>query len=892
MLAGPGTAEWRWKAPGTSTIYRADYAPATFNLLGCLNEGIRKTDGSWQTTLNGHPGDTPRESYHPTACGAGVLVPPIASAQVILGNPGRQRFCSNATSPCDLSGSPIGNSAVFGIQRLGLAQPWFAAYLPGAQLRLTDYDRPYFTGATNSLTTWVRTGTGQVVPTATDTGLGIKKIRMNSLNLNGSSDPQTQTHPCAGDRNDRCPATWNTEHPSYVPTFTYDVDSLPEGVDHFGLKATDIVENDSLPDGNDDQTTIPPTKVDRSPPTNIAASGQLFDLRDQYINGQGTKTVTATAHDPASADGQRLSGIKRLELEDIGHGTIASVDVACDTTADICPVDASENLSIDTSQLAEGAHQFRIVATDLGGNVSQSDAWTVLVDRSPPAAAANFRLSFFDAADPGASTSITWDAQADPDLPDETPGSGVDHTEARSSINGGPFSAWEISDDGGAAVYGGQNGNTVTIEVRTSDAVGNASTTGSGSVTLGTQLEDPGLQEQAAAYYTSQYGGTAAQATAWLGVQDQANRISAGDLDSQVSDAAPNGFGGVWFDNAAKRMVVGLTNGTPSGPVQQVIQSRGLATNTDIVRVTYTQRQLEVAQAPVEQEIQDLIDAGLVAISRDVEQNRIEIEVAVPATAEQRNRIQAAADSAPVAVAVTPSNQASFLGTADACGRNACDAPLRGGVIIGPDDRDDGIGPPLCTSGFITRDRQNGQPRIMTAGHCIRGVSGTWATFSAREYSVRPLGPGISPSIVGSAGDAGAIAIDDNSQLRNALSPIVYVRASTTGSTTRNTSYDIRGVARSHKGDIICVQGYRTGSHCITVDKTNQPFAVQGLPTIGHLGIGKGCGTMGGDSGAPIVKAHQAYGTLTGHNAPACRTFYQGAAGSENLLGVNISLRR
>ena len=114
--------EWRWKAPGTSTIFRSEFAPATFNLLGCLNEGMRTADGEWQPTINGRPDQPRRESTRPTACGTGVLAPPIANAQVIIGNPGRQVFCSNTTNVCDLSGSPLGNSAVFGIQRVGLAQ--------------------------------------------------------------------------------------------------------------------------------------------------------------------------------------------------------------------------------------------------------------------------------------------------------------------------------------------------------------------------------------------------------------------------------------------------------------------------------------------------------------------------------------------------------------------------------------------------------------------------------------------------------------------------------------------------------------------------------------------------------------------------------------------------
>src|SRR5690606_24501632 len=121
---------------------------------------------------------------------------------------------------------------------------------------------------------------------------------------------------------------------------------------------------------------------------------------------------------------------KRFQLEDIGNGTIATTDVACTTLA--CPVTATETLHVDTTQMAEGAHQLRIVATDLVGNVTHSDPWTVLVDRTGPTAPHSLATDFDEDE---ATAYLSWDAD-DPDLVDGSPGSGIGGYEISYTIGG------------------------------------------------------------------------------------------------------------------------------------------------------------------------------------------------------------------------------------------------------------------------------------------------------------------------------------------------------------------------------------------------------------------------------------------------------------------------
>ena len=85
---------------------------------------------------------------------------------------------------------------MFGVQRTRAVQPQFDAYLPGARLYLTDYDKPTITAGTNSLTGWVNTGTGTVTATATDTGLGVKSVTITGPSpLTGTPAAKTTTPP-------------------------------------------------------------------------------------------------------------------------------------------------------------------------------------------------------------------------------------------------------------------------------------------------------------------------------------------------------------------------------------------------------------------------------------------------------------------------------------------------------------------------------------------------------------------------------------------------------------------------------------------------------------------------------------------------------------------------
>lgn len=462
LLRGSGSVEWQWRAPGTSTIYRADYAPASSTGPACLDEGMRTAAGTWQPSANAIPTWPLKASTHPTACSLIALLP-------------RETFCSNAAA-CARTSSPIGNRAVFGLTRPALLiSPLLHAYLPGARLYLTDYDKPSVTGGTNSLTGWVNAGTGTVTATATDTGLGVKSVTITGPSpLAGTAATKTTTLSCRGDRNDRCPASWNTAKPNTTASLTYDVATLPEGINPFTATATDIVDNTSAPN----TTAIPPVKVDRSAPVNVSSTGDLTS-NGSYWSGTGTQSVTVGASDPTAANGLALSGIKRLAIEEPGRGVVGSTTLSCQP--DRCAADASAAVAVDMSTLSEGAHTLRASATDLAGNTAVGATWIVFVDRSAPSPPSNLDATLD--TDTGITT-LSWDTSTDPALVDGNQPSGVTGYRARYHIGAGSWSDWTTTDVPQLEISGASEGQQVATELFAFDAVGNLSGQSSASASV------------------------------------------------------------------------------------------------------------------------------------------------------------------------------------------------------------------------------------------------------------------------------------------------------------------------------------------------------------------------------------------------------------------------
>ncbi len=1097
-----GLGEWRWQAPGTSTIYRADYGAASFNNKeGCINEGLRLSSGDWQSTVNYREGGAPGAgSAHPTACGANATVTgaPVTTkdgttAVTITGAPGRQTFCSDPAG-CGLENSPIANSAVFGVQRIKQGRPGFEAYLPGAKLSLTDYDVPLIQSAANSHPRWVRSARGTVTVVASDTGLGVKKARVSHATLAGPPTTDAQTQPCAGDRNDRCPAVWNTDRPEWTTNWPYDTDEMPEGVQSYGLVLEDIVDN-RTPASGDDTTSVPVSKIDRSVPDPITGTGQIPGLDGRWFLGNDTRTIDVVAHDTYSGvqtvqiettdgtvldtatfdcggdqcprditktlsvdttrlpegdtvvriratdlvgntatgrtwtlridrsdptdvagtgnlpsiDGiwtrgndtrtvegaahDRYSGVKSLALETADGQTIDRTTFTCDQGQ--CSNDESATLSLDLRSLPEGDTRVRLRATDLLDHTSVGPTWTLRVDRGAPdevfasgavtelrdgylpagaalgvrgaahdrwsgvarldvlvdgqslaawdagcpvtgcatsgshdflvdvsaigegehsAAVRTTDLVAFDATstsqrfiidrtapggfgplvvgyDDGAVEAL-WQAATDPPLPGGVAGAGFERFEVRWR-NGGDWTGWSVTADGGAELEGVTSGSHVQAQIRAVDRAGNASSALEASVTAddAQPTESPVLTMDAARAYAAEYGGSLEAATAWIQTSDAAS-----DLDLTIDAADPSsGLDVVWFDNASRRVKIGVTAGAHRSVIDQQIANHGLQGVADVVTMPATTSQLMSAESVLSTELADLIDAGRVRIGR-IPAVGVDVEITASASAGEESRVRDEVGQRGVPARVRRVASTSFTGVPTNCTRNQyaipggttyftdCDAPLRGGShILGTVQ--------MCSFAFTARSSQ-GNPFIVTAGHCDPGADGSWTLPGSNGSSRTAIGP-TRRAIFGSSGDYASVAVtnDDLQQLE----PWVYVPRSSSGSTERDPRYTIDGFRKSKVGRYLCFDGSRTGTHCGEVEKLDVE-ADYPSKTVGGLGMIDLCNVRPGDSGGAVIKGHRAYGIISGTGGSAaddnCEAYYQGISVALDELNLNLVVDR
>jgi len=604
----------------------------------------------------------------------------------------------------------------------------------------------------------------------------------------------------------------------------------------------------------------------------VRAAGELFDLGGRYVRGDRVVAARVSADEPDGA------GLTRLAV-DVDDRQVADVEIPCAASAFdlVCPTVAAADVSVDLATLAEGRHVARAAARDDERHRATSPPWSVTIDRTAPPVPENLRLERFG----GGVATFGWDAPDDPDLPGGVAGSGVVRTEVRYGVNGSAFGPWAASEEDGVEIAGLRQGDVVGLEVRSVDAVGNVSGAATVALEVVARDEDPAVTQIAAEAYVEDYGGDLETARRWMLTQDLANNVDGGDLGEAVFDASPAHYGGIWFDNARRRMVVGLTAGASREAVEDVIAARGLAGVTDYRTSEYTQRELELAQPPLEDELADLVAAGLVALARVSSRNAIEIEVASGATAAQRARVDAAATAAPVRVLVTEVAGPTLGDEELRCRFPDCDLPLRGGVrIIGLQGRE-------CTAGFLAWSRRDAKLYLMTAAHCMTDGNTGWLIMDTSGLRV---GIGINDSVIGPRyeGDVGLIAIAD--RILADVRPWVFVTKSKTAGpvqTTRNPHYRITGSSRNREGAYVCFNGRTSGARCGEIKRVNTTFNRR--KNLVRVAV---CSNRG-DSGAPFFKGGRAFGILSGHRrgifGKCSGAYYTGARIAEDLLNVSIS---
>jgi hypothetical protein len=220
--------------------------------------------------------------------------------------------------------------------------------------------------------------------------------------------------------------------------------------------------------------------LDRTPPQDIRASGELAELGYPYISGQGTKTVEVSATDD-------LSGVRSLALEDEGHRLLASyTPTTCvfnSPGADHCPLSVAKELTVNAVRMPEGANHLSAFAEDLAGNISHGSSWVTYVDRIGPSFPSSFEVTVSNEL-PWADPTVHLPPATDPLLPEGHAGSGVAGQFYRYKLNGGSFTEWSSNEFGAFEVPGAVAGDSISLEAYATDGVGNGGPTRTATVTV------------------------------------------------------------------------------------------------------------------------------------------------------------------------------------------------------------------------------------------------------------------------------------------------------------------------------------------------------------------------------------------------------------------------
>jgi streptogrisin C len=572
------------------------------------------------------------------------------------------------------------------------------------------------------------------------------------------------------------------------------------------------------------------TLVDDDVP-NVAASGPFAELDGTYINGRGSYDLTVSADDAGS-------GITRDWAERIGGATIASGDAPCDPIHNtpaldtrICPPAHEFTSTIGTLQFPEATNRFVAKASDVARNTGATATWRIMIDRTPPTAASGFALANFD-PDEGAGE-ITWQTGTDPALPDGTPGSGVGSHLVRFNQNGVGWSDWVRGASPVLSVEG-VTGDTVSVEVREVDAVGNASATASTTITLtpvaGPEVADDTGNDSEEAALMRDFGISATEAEARL-----AREPAIEALDDHLATSFGDRYGGVWVDHTDGGLVKVAT--TQRGITDGVAAQFGLPDAlVREVAVARTFAQLEATAEDIAGQAEAIADpASRPTAEVDVQANRVRVTVPNPFDPQVDQFLAGVRGVYGVSVGVV--FDAAEVQTL-ACTRFQCPPPIRGGIEIINFKAN-----AICSAGFNVRNT-DGTKFVLTAGHCRAG------TWRHGRRTVRKIGAVTRRQFAGRL-DSELIKID-NPDFWDPGNLIFHTRA--------QPAFPITSVARRVTvGTYLCRSGRTTGTRCGRVIRTGYNWQ-----NLRGLALVQACSDHG-DSGGSVYSArrHRAYGVLS-----------------------------
>ncbi len=396
--------------------------------------------------------------------------------------------------------------------------------------------------------------------------------------------------------------------------------------------------------------------------------------------------------------------------------------------------------------------------------------------------------------------------------------------------------------------------------------------------------EEAGLQDLAVSAYSARHRVGADEARRRLAIQDRA-----AGLEDELATLLGDQWAGMWYDAAdGGRLKIGTTDAAraQANEMTRLVLQHGVASDADFVPVRFTEAELTATQDRLRAALGRLVESGHAKTGYNPALNGV-VLTALDGLPESEEALVRRLSATP-GVVLRRAGAAPLILNANACNITFCDPPLRGGREI--------ISGVLCTASFMAQGKGNPDDRVLfTAGHCTFLGGPTW--FARDESNaVRQIGDSAATLWGGAAGlDAGLVRNEANRPWFNPP-PAAQVVVKSSSQTTYDPTYAIKSDAKSTIGQMLCLTGRTTGTHCAEVSDLGADEAEQApgggpIIVVHNMGELDACVAKQGDSGGPLYKSHKAYGLLSGVIASPpfhCYEAYQGIRAAEKAFNVEI----
>jgi streptogrisin C len=320
------------------------------------------------------------------------------------------------------------------------------------------------------------------------------------------------------------------------------------------------------------------------------------------------------------------------------------------------------------------------------------------------------------------------------------------------------------------------------------------------------------------------------------------------NLVVKLRAALGSGFGGVWYEQPAVQLNVGVTSTTAAGVAEATAARSGLAKDVTEVPVRSSETELAAAQKGWNNRLADLLARQEVATQASIEDNSVLIELGSNVSAGERGALEGEASEASVEVVVSAASRPKLGVALEARCRKFeaskawCDPTIVGGTTL------ENKAGPLCTVGpAVVPPKGVTETFVLTAGHCVAKVGESFFSLNKEGTKTEEIGKAVAflSEAAGNNVDVAVIKVENAFWKQAGEVPVIPAIAE--WSALKETEpFIVKGELAPVVGEKTCISGQTTGFHCGTIKATKLT-----LGKLEELVEVEKTATAGGDSGAP-----------------------------------------